>query len=241
MKSSPRRAVFFAALALGICGSAAAAPPPRTLSVSGHGEVTALPDRARLTLAVDALETEVGQAQDRVNRAVRAYLAAIQPLALKAEDIATSGISLQPEYVWDEQTRQQKLVGYRARRDIQILVRNLDQLGELILRATPAGVNHVTPPQLESSQAERLAREALSRAALDAKARAEALARALNVKLGPPRLVRETGSAAPVPYKVMAMRAQAETFDGGNQEMGLSTGEIRIRADVAVEFDLLAP
>lgn len=238
-----RIATGIAVLTLGVCSLAGAGEPlpPPTIAVSGHGEITTLPDRARLTLAVDALNAEVKPAQDQVNRVVRAYLEAIKPLGLKAEDIATSGTSLQPEYVWDEKDRQQKLVGYRARRDIQILVRNLDQLGDLILRATQSGVNHVAPPQLESSKAEALAREALARAAQDAQARAAALAQALNVKLGSARSVREAGGAPPpVPYKVMAMRAEAASFDSGNQEMGLSTGEIRIAADVQVEFDLVA-
>ena len=46
------------------------------------------------------------------------------------------------------------------------------------------------------------------------------------------------GAPPPVLYKAMAVRAEA-AFDSGNQEMGLSTGEIRIAADVQVEFDLV--
>lgn len=221
------------------CAVGAAEPlPPPTIAVAGHGEVTTLPDRARLALAVDALDVEIKNAEGQVNRVVRAYLDAIKPLGLKAEDIATSGASLQPEYVWDEKARKQKLVGYRARRDVQLVVRDLDQLGDLILRATQSGMNHVSPPALESSKSDALGREALARAAKDAQARADALAQALGVKLGSARMVREAGGTPPpVPYKVMAMRAEA-AFDGGNQEMGLNTGEIRIAADVQVEFDI---
>lgn len=233
---------WLAACVVTLSGAAGAAEPlpPPTIAVSGHGEVTTLPDRARLALAVDALNVEIKSAEAEVNRVVRAYLDAIKPLGLKPEDVATSGASLQPEYVWDEKARQQKLVGYRARRDIQIVARHLDQLGELILRATQAGMNHVSPPTLESSKADALGREALARAAQDAQARAAALAQALDIKLGGARRVREAGgSPPPVPYKVMAMRAEA-AYDGGNQEMGLSTGEIRISADVQVEFDIAA-
>lgn len=216
-------------------------PQPPTIAVSGHGEVTALPDLARLSLAADALDGEVKRAEAEVNRVVRRYLEVLGKIGIEARDISTTSISLQPEYTWDETARQQKLVGYRARRDILVTVRDLDRLGDAILGATEAGVNHVSPPALESSQAETLGREALARAARDAQARAQALATALGVKLGSARVVREAGQAMPPPqpYKVMAMRAEA-AMDSGNQQMGLHAGEIHIAADVSVEFDLIA-
>lgn len=232
------------ALGLGLATTATAQilpPQPPTIAVSGHGEVTTLPDRARLSLAVDALDAEVKRAETEVNRVVRLYLEKLDKIGINARDISTTSTSLQPEYVWDEAARQQKLVGYRARRDIQVLVRNLDLLGDAILGATDAGVNHVSPPTLESSEAENLAREALARAAKDAQARAQALATALGVQLGTARIVREAGQSMPPPqpYKMMAMRAEAAMDASGNQQMGINAGEIRIAADVSVEFDLI--
>lgn len=225
---------------LGGCAAATAGEPlpPPTIAVGGHGEVTTLPDRARVALAVDALNSEVKAAEAEVNTVVRRALEEFRTLGLKAEDIATSGTSLQPEYVWDEKARRQVLTGYRARRELQIAVRDLEQLGDVLLRATRAGVNQVKPPALESSRADAFEREALAKAAKDARAKAEVLAQALDVKLGAARVVRESGAAPPpVLYKAMAVRAEA-AFDSGNQEMGLSTGEIRIVADVQVEFDI---
>lgn len=229
-----------AILVLGACAMARADEPlpPPTIAVSGHGEVMTLPDRARVTLAVDALSNEVKTAEGEVNAVARRALDEFKALGIRGEDIATSGAALQPEYVWDEKTRRQVLTGYRARRELQVVVRNLDQLGDVLLRATKAGVNQVNPPALESSRAAELQREALAKAAQDAQAKADALAQALGVKRGTARIVRESGgSAPPVMYKVMAARAEA-AFDSGNQEMGLSTGELRVGADVQVEFEL---
>jgi uncharacterized protein YggE len=239
------RTLCFAVAGLSMATTATAqmlAPPPPTIAVNGHGEVSALPDRARLALAVDALDAEVKRAEAEVNRVARLYLERLDKIGIDARDISTTSTSLQPEYVWDDAARQQKLVGYRARRDIQVLVRNLDLLGDAILGATEVGVNHVNPPALESSEAETLAREALARAAKDAQARAQALANALGVRLGSARVVRESGQAMPPPqpYKVMAMRAEAAMDASGNQQMGINAGEVHIVADVSVEFDLIA-
>ncbi len=235
------RSLMLAATGLCLATAATAAEPPQppTIAVNGHGEVTALPDRARVSLAVDALDAEVKKAEAEVNRVVRTYLDELKKLGIDTKDISTTGASLQPEYVWDEAARRQTLVGYRARRDIQVVARNLDQLGDILLRATKSGVNHVNPPALESSKAETLALDALARAAKDAQAKANALATALGVKLGPARIVRESGGVAPpVMYKAMAMRAEA-AMDAGNQEAGINAGEIRIGANVAVEFDIV--
>ncbi len=231
-----------AALALSLGASLAHAEEnyPPTIAVSGHGEVSTTPDRAQLALAVDNVDRELAQARGNVDGVVRKYLDALAKLGIKASDISTTGVSLQPEYVWDEAGRKQTLVGYRARRDIRIVVRNLDQLGDLILRATDAGVNQINPPLLESSKAEALGREALATAARDAQIKAETLAKSLGVKVGSARVVRESGgNAPPMMVKAMAMRG-GEAFDSGNQQMGLSAGEIRITADVQVEFDLKA-
>lgn len=219
---------------------AADAPPPRTIAVTGQGEVSVPPDRARLNLAADALNADLKTAEAAVNKTVRAYLAEAKALGLKDEKISTAGISISPEYIWDEKSRQQKLVGYRARRDIEVTIDRLDQLGDFVLRATQVGINHVSAPQLESSKSEALIREALVKAANDGRDKARLLAETLGMKLGPARSVRvNDGTPPPVPMvKAYAMRAEAADM-GGNQEMGFAGGEIRYSASTALEFDLL--
>lgn len=212
--------------------------PPRTVSVSGEGEASVKPDRARLTLAVEKLDPDLKKAESEVNRIVREYLSEAKALGAKDEQLSTSGVSIHPEYVWPEGGRERKFTGYRVSRQIEIRVENLDRLGDFILRATRAGVNQVNPPELESSKRSELERQALVKAAQDARARAQALAETLGVRLGAAyRITEARAGIAPVP-QMKAMRAEAA--DAGT-EMGLSLGEIRYRTSVSAEFDLLPP
>jgi hypothetical protein len=213
-------------------------PPLRTVSVSGEGEVAVKPDRARLVMYVDKLAPEVKTGEAEVNKVVRAYLAEAKSLGAKEEHLSTTGVSIQPEYVWDEKSRQQKLAGYRVRREIALLVNNLDHLGDFILGATKAGVNQINPPVLESSKSGEIERQALVKAAEAAKSKALLLAETLNAKLGPVRRIsaNDANPPPPIPMKAMAMRAESA---GANAEMGISLGEIRYRAEVSAEFDLL--
>lgn len=214
---------------------------PRLIAVTGQGEVSVKPDRARLSLAADALNADLKAAEAEVNKVVRAYLVEAKALGTKDEHISTAGISISPEYVWDEKARRQQLVGYRARREINVVIENLDKVGDYILRATKVGVNHVSSPALESSKSGTLVEQALVNAANDARAKARLLAETLGLKLGPVRTLRVNDyTPPPMPMKVMAMRAEAADA-GGNQEMGFAAGEIKYTASAAVEFDLIKP
>ena len=217
-------------------------PDRRSVSVGGQAEVGVMPDRARLVMAVDRLTPEVKAGEAEVNKVVRAYLTEAKSLGVEEKNLSTTGVSVQPEYVWDEKARQQRLNGYRVRREIAVLITDLDKLGDYILGATKAGVNQVNPPTLESSKAKEIERQALAKAAEDAKARAQVLADSLGVKLGIVRRVsaNEGGGIPPMP-KAMAMRAEGAAFDSGNQQMGFSLGEIRYSASVSADFDLIAP
>lgn len=229
------------AAVLGLCASLplqAGEPPHRHVAVTGQGEVSALPDRARLRLGVTRVDAELARAETDVNRIVRGYVAEARKLGIKEEHLNTTGVSLYPEYVWDEPTRNNRLVGYRVNREIEVQVHALERLGDLVLRATEVGVNQVHPPVLESSKAREIQQQALVKAALDAQARARLLAETLGMKLGAVHQLNaaETAPAPPMP-KLMAMRA--EMADSGNAEMGMSTGELRYGATVSAEFELL--
>ncbi|HUS25202.1 MAG TPA: SIMPL domain-containing protein [Candidatus Binatia bacterium] len=229
--------------ALTLAATAAAhdvAPPLRSLSVTGSGEVLAVPDRARLSLGVDVLRPEVKAAEAEVNRVVRDTLAELRKLGVKDERIASTAASIQPEYVWDDKARRQVLTGYRVHRQIEVTLDRLELLGDVLLRSTAAGIQQLTPPLMESSRQKELEREALAEAARDARARAQAIAAALGIKLGAPLRLSSGDSSMPPPVpmmKTMAMRAEAAPA----QDAGVSLGQIRVSASVSAEFELQAP
>lgn len=214
--------------------------PARLVAVTGQGSVSVKPDRARLTLAVDQVHPELRVAEAEVNRIVRAYLAEAKALGARDKQLSTAGMSINPEYVWDEKANRQQLVGYRVRREIQVVIENLDQLGDYVLRATRVGVNQVSSPVLESSQSAALQRQALVAAAEDARGQAELLAKTLGMSLGAVRSLRADSAAPPPMPMVMQMRAK-EADSGGNAEIGFAAGEIRIQASASAEFDLIRP
>lgn len=217
-------------------------PPHRHVAVSGQGEVTAMPDRARVRLGVTKVSPDLAAAESQVNAVVRSFLTEARALGLRDEHVNTTGTSIQPEYVWDEKERNNRLVGYRVSRDIEALVLDLGRLGDVVLRATKAGVNQVQPPQLESSKEREAQRQALVKATEDAQARAKLIAATLGMKLGMVHTINASEAGPPPPMPKMAvMRMAADGAGGGNEQMGLNAGELRYSASVNAEFELLPP
>jgi uncharacterized protein YggE len=217
--------------------------PRRSVNVTGQGEVSVKPDRARLSVAVDTANVVLREAEKETNRIVSAYLVELKSLGLKEEQISTAGVSINPEFVWDEKARRQKLVTYHARREIELRIDDLQKVGDVILKATAVGINQVNPPALESSNSKALSRQALVKATEDARSKAQLLADTLGVKLGVVRNISANdNSAPPVMYKAMMVRSMAaDAAPSGNEQMGFTTGEIKYSANVSADFDLIAP
>lgn len=224
--------------------SADTLPDRRSVNVSGRGEVTATPDRARISMQVETTKPDLRAAQDQVSRIVRDYLAQVKALGIADADISTAGLSIQPQYDYSAKGGR-KFIGYQLTRGIEIVVRDLDKIGDVLLKATSAGINNVSDPQLESSKAEALTRDALAKAADDARAKAKVLADALGVKLGAVHTLNANAEYIPPPMakreRFVAMAASADAPQSGNEVFGFSAGQIRYSASVNADFDLIAP
>src|SRR5688572_9740396 len=91
-----------AACALLISGWAAGAEAerPRTISVSGQGEIQAEPDRALVTLGIEARKPKLEDARNEVSKTVDAVLKLTRDLKIDQKYVRTTRVNVQPEYNW---------------------------------------------------------------------------------------------------------------------------------------------
>jgi uncharacterized protein YggE len=214
-------------------------PAPRTVSVTGQGEVSAEPDLAQVTLGVQARRPTMAEARKEVAATVDRVLALCKDLKIDPRHVNATRVQVQPDYSWDDRNRKQVLLGYVVSRQVQVELRDLEQLGPLIERAVSAGVNQVSDPQLDSTQRKQLERQALTLAVQDARLNAETLAQAAGVGLGAVRTISASGAAPVIPmYRakiVMADVAAAPPAPEGSYE----AGEMKFSASVSAEYDLV--
>jgi uncharacterized protein YggE len=220
-----------------LTSQAALAPDsePRVISVTGRGEIRAQPDRATVQLGVESRRLNLAEARSEVTRAVAVFLQYCKKLGIADKDIATSGITIQPEYSWDNNVR--RLTGYFVGRNLIVNLTDLDKLGALIEGAVDQGVNQVSEPSFGLTDRDEYERRALALAAEDARRNAQALAAALNVSVGPVVSISATGPGfAPSPRPMM-MRMEAAAADAGGAETYRS-GEMTFSVQVDARFGI---
>jgi len=205
------------------------------LSVSGTGEARADPDEATVRLGVVGQAPSARDAQDKVSRAANSVLEAVRKLGIKAEDIQTSGLSLSPLYSQGRPGAEEqapRITGYQASNSVTIRIEDLSKVGPVIDAGLGAGANSLDGVEfgLRNDEAARAA--ALTDAVRKARAKAEALAQALKVRLVEILEVAEGGvSVNPPPYPKVARFAMAEVA-----ETPVSSGQVGVEASVTIRY-----
>jgi hypothetical protein len=179
---------------------------------------------------------ELAAAQAEAAKVTAAVLSLTDTLNIDRNKVDTTGATVRPDYRWNRETEQQELRGYIAERQLNVNVDDLDILGGLIEGAVAAGVNQVSPPQLDSSRREALHREALAKAATAARANAKVLAETLGATLGDPVSISD-GSVAPRPPAPQARMAVAAMESDSAATYNAS--DLTFFATVAVVFELV--
>ena len=209
---------------------------PRTVAVSGQGEVQAEPDRAWVMLGIQVRQVKLDEARAEVNKKVDAVLKLTRELKIDSKYVRSTRINVQPDYSYDNNTR--NLLGYFVTRQVEVDLRNLEQLGQLLERAADLGVNQLGDPRLDSSKRAELEREALAKAVADARLNAETLVKAAGGRLGPVRSMSASSNAVapPMPFLRRAVMAEAAA---GDAAQSYQSGQMNFAGTVQIEYDLL--
>jgi uncharacterized protein YggE len=187
-------AVALIAGAGGAVGSSTAVAT-HSIVVTGQGSVRAVPDRAQISLGVST-DAKTASAALRANNAeIAKVIAAVKAQGIPAADIQTEQVSLSLRYSDNGDT----VVGYSASNSISVIVRSLAKVGPVIDSGVEAGANQVSGPNLVLSDQNALYRQAIRVAIGNARAKAQAIARAARLTIRRITNVTESGGPTPVP------------------------------------------
>lgn len=222
-----------------------AAPDPRgverdetLLSVNATGRADTRPDEARLQLGVQSNASSAAEAS-RANRDKMAKVAAaLAKLGVKPDDLQTRNLTLQRIDYGPERGR------FRADNLVEVKLRQMDKVGEAVAAATEAGANLLGGPDLRITDREASSRSAYAAAYRAARQRAEAYAGAADLKIARVLTIQDAGEyGSPIPYG-RTMNASAGMEQSAAQvaappsapfSPGMSTQEVRVRVDFALE------
>jgi uncharacterized protein YggE len=128
-------------------------------------------------------------------------IASLKAAGIADKDLKTEGFFVNPRF----ETNNPRPIGYEATNRLTAKIRNLEDLGTIMDKATASGANMMGGIQFSVSNADALLDEARKRAFADAERKAKLYAEAGGRKLGPMESVSEMGDG-PV-YRPMARMA----------------------------------
>src|SRR6266567_2935786 len=150
-----------------------------------------------LSMGVQTSASSVSIALAQANHAARRVIGALKSGGVLAADIATSGLSISPNYSGNSQIP----IGYRVSEQLTATLRNLTRAGSQIQAAATAGGNATTVDgvSLNLTDTSALLAQARANAVRDAQAKATQFARALRQPLGGVISISDQSATTPYP------------------------------------------
>ncbi|MCB9810628.1 MAG: SIMPL domain-containing protein [Candidatus Nomurabacteria bacterium] len=218
---------------------------PVTISVSGVGEVAAVPDLGWFNFSVTAKGDDAAAAQEASGSKINSIIAYLKDSGVEEKDIKTENYNLYQKYRYEAEVCPegslcpQKRVpdGYEVSQMITVKVRDIDTAGSLIAGVGDLGATNISGLQFKIDDTDNLKIEARAQAIADAKAKARVLANELGV-----RVVKMVGyyedESGPRPYYGiggdMAIESAAKSFEAPE----LPTGENTISSRVTITYQV---
>ena len=208
--------------------------PEHTISVSGTGTVTLMPDVADLQLGVLTSRPTVKAAQADAAVAMTRILAALKALGIDAKDIQTSNVSLQPTYDYSSGINPPRITGFQMSNSVTVTIRDLDKLGGAIDNSLAAGatsLDGVTFRVNDETSAEAQARQA---AMTEARSKADTLAAVAGISIAGVASIAET--SAPIQYPINYTLGGASAPDVAKVATPIQAGTTDVTITVAVVY-----
>ena len=204
----------------------------RSITVNGEGRMKVKPDTASLNVGVQATAATATEALSQANTSAAALIAALKSAGISDNDIATSGLSVYPQYSSSGST----ITGYQASNNVTVTVRDITQTGPTIDAAAAAAGDHITVGGVSFyvDDTEALIGAARADAINNAKKRASEYAQAAGAVVGGVVQISEVAVNNPVPM----VYAAADSTRSLASPTPIETGTQDLTVSVTVVYEL---
>jgi uncharacterized protein YggE len=207
----------------------------RSISVNGVGLVKAEPDVADVSLGVTKQGEDAQSAAADAATTMDAVIAALLEAGIAESDIQTTSLSLNPIYDWNENPPD--IEGWEASNLVNVTVRDIESVGEVIDAATAAGATNVNGISFRVDDPTAAEAEARSAAVADARAKADQLSADAGVTIIGVISISESGASTPQPIYMeraafdMAAGAAAPTTP-------VLPGQVELSINVFIQYEI---
>lgn len=218
-------------------------PATDTITVSAEGQATAAPDVARISFTVQNSAPAVSDAQDKTTKQANTAIDYVKGQEIEEKDIKTLSYNISPQYSYYScpagtycPPSNQKITGYEVSQTVQVTVRDLKTVGDLLAGLGKLEVQNISGPNFALDDTTAGYDAARADAIEKAKAQAKALSRQLGVRLG--KIVNFSESSGG-PYPMMyGMGASERSVDMKSVAPTIPTGQNTYNATVSITYEI---
>jgi uncharacterized protein len=219
-------------------------PATDTITVQGDGQATMPPDVARISFTVQNTAKTVSDAQDATTKQANATIDYIKSQNVDEKDIKTLSYNISPQYSYPAPCfaelcpaydRQPKITGYQVSQTIQVTVRDLSKVGEMLGGLGKLEVQNVNGPAFALDDSTAGYNAARADAINKAKNQARLLAKQLRVRLG--KIVNFSESSGRYSYPMM-YGIGAELSSAKAVTPDVPAGENTYNASVSITYEI---
>jgi uncharacterized protein YggE len=204
----------------------------RSMSVSGTGKVSVVPDIATINIGVRSESEAVTDALDNNTAQANRISRALQSLGVAEEDIQTSNFNVYPSDRYDPMTGQVEGRYFVVENTVNVTVRDLSSLGEVLTAVVEAGANNIYGINFNVEDREAAVAEARKLAIEDAKAKAQAIAEDAGVELGEILNISVYSGSSPIIYYDAKGGAAAES------SVPIAAGTLSITMEASLTYSI---
>ncbi|WP_207103154.1 SIMPL domain-containing protein, partial [Paracoccus shandongensis] len=203
------------------------------LTVTGQGEARVAPDMATIQLGVTTQAASAAEAMAQNSTRQAAVIEALAGAGIEGADVQTSGLNLNPVMDYAE-GRAPTVTGYQASNMVAVRVKDVARLGEVLDAIVAAGANEINGIGFTRDDSSASEDEARRSAVADARHKAEVLAEAAGLTLGPVLTLRDTPAMEGPRPMMMEARAASDAA-----KVPIAAGEVALSANVEMQFALM--
>lgn len=205
------------------------------LNVEGQGKAIGKPDVAILNLGVLSEAKEVLVAQNENTQKVNQLIEKIKGLGIESKDIQTVNYSITPQYDWIE--GKQVFRNYLVTQNLNVKVRNLNLLGQILQVAGSSGANQVSGINFTLDNPEELKAQAREKALANAYEKANFFAQKAGLKLGKVVYINES-SYLPSPTPLRSFSTLEGMGGGEVPTPNIESGSTEVQVNLSVGFEI---
>lgn len=215
---------------------------PRTMTVTGQGELVTKPDCATFTVTSEFTEPTSEAARTRTSAMINTAVRTLTALGIEEADIETGYISLYPSQRWDAERQEYVLLGQTAQQSVTVTSHDIASVGDYYEALSVLDGISVSSVTLDKSDKTMEYEQSRTLAVNDAISKAQTYASAAKMELGHPVTISTSGYGATPIYRAANMlMASADAAAEGGVSTEYYAGDITVSSSVTVTFELLVP